>query len=172
MCIWYHTILSSANKTIARMPNWSSDAACCSQNYHATHWAAKENTPIYRNNPYPPHTTITINVRMQRHCHIHHVELNKKRQQHNSNFFYQTTEKLKLFSNFSVHPLIQVPNQLVGAPVGTDVTLVCNAEASPKAINYWQRENGKCMHIQYIACTFQTITRNYPHTVRNRSYND
>ncbi|KAJ6648680.1 Neuronal cell adhesion molecule [Pseudolycoriella hygida] len=42
-----------------------------------------------------------------------------------------------------VHPLIQVPNQLVGAPVGTDVTLVCNAEASPKAINYWQRENGE-----------------------------
>lgn len=43
----------------------------------------------------------------------------------------------------TVHPLIQVPNQLVGAPVGTDVTLVCNAEASPKAINYWQKENGE-----------------------------
>jgi hypothetical protein len=23
------------------------------------------------------------------------------------------------------------------------VTLICNVEASPKAINYWQRENGK-----------------------------
>lgn len=44
---------------------------------------------------------------------------------------------------FPVHPLVQVPNQLVGAPVLTDVTLVCNVEASPKAINYWQRENGK-----------------------------
>lgn len=44
---------------------------------------------------------------------------------------------------FSVHPLIQVPNQLVGAPLGTDVTIICNVEASPKAINYWQRENGK-----------------------------
>lgn len=43
----------------------------------------------------------------------------------------------------SVHPLIQVPNQLVGAPLGTDVTIICNVEASPKAINYWQRENGK-----------------------------
>jgi hypothetical protein len=42
-----------------------------------------------------------------------------------------------------VHPLIQVPNQLVGAPLGTDVTLICNVEASPKAINYWQRENGE-----------------------------
>ncbi|KAH8272285.1 hypothetical protein KR044_008390, partial [Drosophila immigrans] len=42
-----------------------------------------------------------------------------------------------------VHPLVQVPNQLVGAPVLTDVTLICNVEASPKAINYWQRENGE-----------------------------
>lgn len=31
---------------------------------------------------------------------------------------------------------------LVGAPLGVDITLVCNSEASPKAINYWQRENG------------------------------
>lgn len=38
-----------------------------------------------------------------------------------------------------------MPNQLVGAPLLTDVTLICNVEASPKAINYWQRENGKIM---------------------------
>jgi hypothetical protein len=50
---------------------------------------------------------------------------------------------LNVLSSFTVHPLIQVPNQLVGAPLNTDVTLVCNVEASPKAINYWQRENGK-----------------------------
>lgn len=42
----------------------------------------------------------------------------------------------------SVHPLIQVPNQLVGAPTNTDVALQCHVEASPKAINYWTRENG------------------------------
>jgi hypothetical protein len=42
----------------------------------------------------------------------------------------------------AVHPLIQVPNQLVGAPVNTDVTLQCHVEASPKAINYWTRESG------------------------------
>ncbi|XP_064292801.1 lachesin-like isoform X3 [Plodia interpunctella] len=41
------------------------------------------------------------------------------------------------------HPLVQVPNQLVGAPSGTDVTLQCHVEASPKAINYWTRENGE-----------------------------
>ncbi|XP_021918138.1 lachesin isoform X2 [Zootermopsis nevadensis] len=41
------------------------------------------------------------------------------------------------------HPLIQVPNQLVGAPTGTDVSLQCNVEASPKAINYWTRDTGE-----------------------------
>lgn len=41
---------------------------------------------------------------------------------------------------------MKVPNQLVGAPLSTDVTLICNVEASPKAINYWQRENGKIMN--------------------------
>lgn len=49
------------------------------------------------------------------------------------------------FLLFIVHPLIQVPNMLVGAPLGVDIMLVCNAEASPKAINYWQRENGKSL---------------------------
>uniref|UniRef100_A0A336KC27 CSON011309 protein n=1 Tax=Culicoides sonorensis TaxID=179676 RepID=A0A336KC27_CULSO len=51
------------------------------------------------------------------------------------------SKAIKLQVHF--HPLIQVPNQLVGAPLGTDVTLVCNVEASPKAINYWTRENGE-----------------------------
>ncbi|XP_043605208.1 lachesin-like isoform X2 [Bombus pyrosoma] len=41
------------------------------------------------------------------------------------------------------HPMVQVPNQLVGAPTGTNVTLVCLVEASPKAINYWTRESGE-----------------------------
>ncbi|XP_066258930.1 lachesin-like isoform X1 [Euwallacea similis] len=38
-------------------------------------------------------------------------------------------------------PMIWVPNQLVGAPAGTDVTLDCHTEAYPKAISYWVREN-------------------------------
>ncbi|XP_070508066.1 lachesin-like [Chironomus tepperi] len=51
------------------------------------------------------------------------------------------SKRMKVQVHF--HPLIQVPNQLVGAPLLTDVTLICNVEASPKAINYWQRENGE-----------------------------
>ncbi|XP_034244896.1 lachesin [Thrips palmi] len=51
------------------------------------------------------------------------------------------SKRLMLFVNF--HPLIQVPNQLVGAPVATDVTIQCIVEACPKAINYWTREKGE-----------------------------
>ncbi|XP_018327111.1 lachesin-like isoform X2 [Agrilus planipennis] len=38
------------------------------------------------------------------------------------------------------HPMVQVPNQLVGAPLGTDITLVCFAEAYPRSINYWLKD--------------------------------
>lgn len=64
------------------------------------------------------------------------------------------------FMWFLVHPLIQVPNMLVGAPLGVDITLVCNVEASPKAINYWQRENG-----EFITETFYI----YCHKIRKKN---
>ncbi|XP_065081881.1 lachesin [Ochlerotatus camptorhynchus] len=41
------------------------------------------------------------------------------------------------------HPVIQVPNQLVGAPLGTDVSIECLVEASPKSINYWVKDTGE-----------------------------
>lgn len=34
-------------------------------------------------------------------------------------------------------PMMYIPNQLIGAPVNTQVTLECTTEASPKAITYW-----------------------------------
>ncbi|XP_059616919.1 lachesin [Phlebotomus argentipes] len=55
------------------------------------------------------------------------------------------------------HPVIQVPNQLVGAPLGTDVTIECHVEASPKSINYWIRDTGEMIvssakyHVQETA---------------------
>lgn len=43
-----------------------------------------------------------------------------------------------LNNNFiPVSPMIWVPNQLVGAPAGTDVTVDCHTEAHPRAISYW-----------------------------------
>lgn len=49
------------------------------------------------------------------------------------------------FFLFSVAPVIHVPNQLVGAPLGTDVALECFVEASPKSINYWMKEKGQIL---------------------------
>jgi len=34
-------------------------------------------------------------------------------------------------------PMMYIPNQLIGAPVDTEVTVECTTEASPKAITYW-----------------------------------
>jgi hypothetical protein len=53
--------------------------------------------------------------------------------------------------------------QLVGAPLVTDVTLICNVEASPKAINYWQRENGK-LKMNFKFNSFYCFTIHSPHT--------
>lgn len=33
--------------------------------------------------------------------------------------------------------MIFVPNQLVGAPIGTDATIDCHTEAYPRAMSYW-----------------------------------
>lgn len=49
-----------------------------------------------------------------------------------------------------VHPVIQVPNQLVGAPLGTDVTIECYVESSPKSINYWVKDPGKFEEIVFL----------------------
>lgn len=56
-------------------------------------------------------------------------------------FFSKETLDIDQLVIFSVPPMIWVPNQLVGAPAGTDVTLDCHTEAHPKAISYWVRDN-------------------------------
>lgn len=43
---------------------------------------------------------------------------------------------------FAVHPLIKVSNQLVAAPLESDVLIQCYVEASPKAMNSWLRDSG------------------------------
>lgn len=63
---------------------------------------------------------------------------------------------------FIVHPVIRVPNQLVGAPLGTDVTLECMVEASPKSINYWMKSTGMSpqtsqLHVPVFLCTLLII---------------
>ncbi|XP_046677770.1 lachesin-like [Homalodisca vitripennis] len=47
------------------------------------------------------------------------------------------SKRITLNVNFA--PVIKVPNQLLGAPLGTDVQLECFVEAFPNTINYWKK---------------------------------
>jgi hypothetical protein len=42
--------------------------------------------------------------------------------------------------------MLWIPHQLVGAPVGFNVTLECFTEAHPNSLNYWTREDGQMIH--------------------------
>jgi hypothetical protein len=57
----------------------------------------------------------------------------------------QTSETCSLFL-VSVPPMLWIPHQLVGAPLGYSVTLECFTEAHPTSLNYWTREDGHMIH--------------------------
>ncbi|KAJ9593869.1 hypothetical protein L9F63_027487, partial [Diploptera punctata] len=42
-------------------------------------------------------------------------------------------------------PVVKVPNQLLGAPLGTNVSLECHVEAFPNTINYWVKNRGEML---------------------------
>ncbi|XP_047497798.1 uncharacterized protein LOC125044878 [Penaeus chinensis] len=56
-------------------------------------------------------------------------------------------------------PQMHVPNQLVGAPKGTNVRLECFVEAHPKAITYWEFNDAMVMNTSRI--TTQTLENHY-----------
>ncbi|CAB3244106.1 unnamed protein product [Arctia plantaginis] len=45
----------------------------------------------------------------------------------------------------AIAPTVKVPNQLLGAPLGTDVKLKCYVEAHPNTINYWIKNRGEML---------------------------
>ncbi len=47
---------------------------------------------------------------------------------------------LSFFLSFPVPPEISVPSELCGVAPGTDVTLSCQVQAHPPAINYWMKD--------------------------------
>ncbi|GLV44348.1 Dpr-interacting protein gamma [Carabus blaptoides fortunei] len=53
------------------------------------------------------------------------------------------SKRIALNVNFA--PVIKVPNQLLGAPLGTDVQLECYVEAFPNTINYWVKNRGEML---------------------------
>ncbi|XP_072938136.1 limbic system-associated membrane protein-like isoform X2 [Epargyreus clarus] len=53
------------------------------------------------------------------------------------------SKRIILLVNFA--PTVKVPNQLLGAPLGTDVKLKCYVEAFPNTINYWIKNRGEML---------------------------
>lgn len=51
----------------------------------------------------------------------------------------------KMFVCYIVAPTIKVPNQLLGAPLNTDVQLECYVEAFPNTINYWVKSHSEML---------------------------
>nr|KAF7409037.1 hypothetical protein H0235_013889 [Vespula pensylvanica] len=45
-----------------------------------------------------------------------------------------------------VPPMLSIPHQLVGAPLGYSVKLECYTEAHPTSLNYWTREDKHMIH--------------------------
>lgn len=44
---------------------------------------------------------------------------------------------MTFFSLKTVAPSVRAPSQLLGAPLGSDVQLNCQVEASPAPVSYW-----------------------------------
>lgn len=45
-----------------------------------------------------------------------------------------------------VPPMVWIPQQLVGTPVGYNVTLECFIEAYPISLNYWSKDDSDMIH--------------------------
>ncbi|KAK9890425.1 hypothetical protein WA026_010514 [Henosepilachna vigintioctopunctata] len=54
------------------------------------------------------------------------------------------SKRIKVSVDFP--PMLWIPHQLVGAPLGYSVTLECFTEAHPGSLNYWTREDGQMIH--------------------------
>lgn len=70
--------------------------------------------------------------------------------------------------------MIWVPNQLVGAPSGTDVTIDCHTEAYPRAISYWVFQSNMILPTtKYATDTSENSYRAHMKlTVRNLQVHD
>ncbi|KAG8177036.1 hypothetical protein JTE90_013191 [Oedothorax gibbosus] len=54
------------------------------------------------------------------------------------------SRRIQLQVNFP--PMIWIPNQLIGAALGQNVTIECHTEAHPDSINYWSRHESEIIN--------------------------
>ncbi|GFQ81867.1 putative neural cell adhesion molecule l1 [Trichonephila clavata] len=83
------------------------------------------------------------------------------------------SRRIMLQVNFP--PTIWIPNQLVGANLGSNVTLECNTEGYPESINYWMRHDSEIISHGGKYDVILKVT-NYKKImflqIRNVAYND
>jgi neurotrimin len=65
--------------------------------------------------------------------------------------------------------MVWVPNQLVGAPADTNVTIDCYTEAYPRAISYWVYQN--VMLLPTAKYTTETSENSYRSTMKLTVHN-
>ncbi|XP_050540599.1 lachesin-like isoform X2 [Daktulosphaira vitifoliae] len=67
------------------------------------------------------------------------------------------SKRIKVSVDFP--PMLWIPHQLVGVPLGYNVTLECYTEAHPTSLHYWTRDNGQMLHdnSKYKAISIQGI---------------
>ncbi len=60
-----------------------------------------------------------------------------------SNFLNILTWEINCSINYfiAVHPLVKVPDQIVATSVGSNVSMSCVVESSPKSVNMWMRRS-------------------------------
>ncbi|XP_044589793.1 lachesin-like isoform X1 [Cotesia glomerata] len=84
------------------------------------------------------------------------------------------TVSKRIIVDVEFSPTIFVPNQLMGAPAGKNVTLECNIEAHPRAISYWNFNNSMVLsNEKYTSTIMESSYRtNMQLTIRNLQLSD
>ncbi|XP_060862108.1 neurotrimin-like isoform X2 [Metopolophium dirhodum] len=67
------------------------------------------------------------------------------------------SKRIKVSVDFP--PMLWIPHQLVGVPLGYNVTLECYTEAHPTSLHYWTRDSGQMLHDsgKYKAVSIQGV---------------
>uniref|UniRef100_A0A2S2PQH1 Neurotrimin n=1 Tax=Schizaphis graminum TaxID=13262 RepID=A0A2S2PQH1_SCHGA len=67
------------------------------------------------------------------------------------------SKRIKVSVDFP--PMLWIPHQLVGVPLGYNVTLECYTEAHPTSLHYWTRDSGQMLHdsSKYKAMSIQGV---------------
>lgn len=83
-------------------------------------------------------------------CCVLSVDIFNFNMNENFPFFCTINQKKIKYLNFFfiilVSPMLSIPHQLVGVPIGHEVTIECFTEAHPTSLNYWTRDDGHMIH--------------------------